>query len=200
MPSKLKKQQSQTSLSSQTKKSTWYKALKGLVDKDINGIRNEYYFPAPEFLTKLLGIEEKERALWYSLFNVGVSCILTILLMPLLAKLAWYYTALWTILRFALLGLPRFILALHFSAHVPIIKPTIFNKLYIEYFCCAFFGLPPGMYRFHHIVMHHKEDNIHPKDLSSTMPYQRDSFVHFLHYWARFEFGIWYVCFCIVLK
>jgi hypothetical protein len=29
--------------------------------------------------------------------------------------------------------------------------------------------------------MHHVEDNM-PEDLSSTMRYQRDSFLHFLHY------------------
>jgi len=44
----------------------------------------------------------------------------------------------------------------------------------------------------HHILMHHKENNEVGGDLSSTEPYQRDSFVHFLHYWLRFLFGIWF--------
>jgi hypothetical protein len=32
---------------------------------------------------------------------------------------------------------------------------------------------------------------VSPYDLSSTMPYQRDSLVGFLHYWARFIVGAW---------
>ena len=35
--------------------------------------------------------------------------------------------------------------------------------------------------------MHHVEDNM-PDDLSSTLRYRRDSFLHFLAYFARFFF------------
>lgn len=48
-----------------------------------------------------------------------------------------------------------------------------------------FFGLPPRLYYYHHIKMHHKEGN-GIKDLSSTERYQRDSFLHWLHYFLRF--------------
>jgi hypothetical protein len=34
--------------------------------------------------------------------------------------------------------------------------------------------------------MHHKENNLFGQDLSSTEPYQRDSIVHFLHYWLMY--------------
>ena len=37
--------------------------------------------------------------------------------------------------------------------------------------------------------MHHPENNL-DTDLSSTLPYKRDQFTHFLHYWARF-FWFW---------
>jgi fatty acid desaturase len=37
--------------------------------------------------------------------------------------------------------------------------------------------------------MHHMEDNM-PEDLSSTIRYRRDSFLHFLAYWARFFFFV----------
>jgi fatty acid desaturase len=50
------------------------------------------------------------------------------------------------------------------------------------------FGLPMG-YREHHIGMHHMEDNM-GQDLSSTLRYRRDSFLHFLVYFARFFFLI----------
>jgi fatty acid desaturase len=49
-----------------------------------------------------------------------------------------------------------------------------------------FFGIPTG-YTEHHMGMHHVEDNL-PTDLSSTMAYRRDSFLHFLAYWASFFF------------
>lgn len=52
-------------------------------------------------------------------------------------------------------------------------------------------GLPTGMYHLHHVVMHHKENNIMPWDLSSTEPYQRDSVLHWLHYFFRFLIGAW---------
>jgi hypothetical protein len=50
------------------------------------------------------------------------------------------------------------------------------------------FGIPMG-YAEHHLGMHHVEDNM-PEDLSSTMRYRRDSFLHFLHYFGRFFFLI----------
>ncbi|MEE2828910.1 MAG: fatty acid desaturase [Myxococcota bacterium] len=49
------------------------------------------------------------------------------------------------------------------------------------------FGHTPGSFYVHHVGMHHPENNL-PQDLSTTMPYERDSFVSFLHYWARFFF------------
>lgn len=42
------------------------------------------------------------------------------------------------------------------------------------------FGLPSGLYNLHHAVMHHAEGNASAWDLSSTEPYQRDNFFHFL--------------------
>ncbi len=49
------------------------------------------------------------------------------------------------------------------------------------------FGLPPMLYYYHHIKMHHREGN-GIKDLSSTEKYQRDSFLHWLIYFIRFVF------------
>lgn len=43
-----------------------------------------------------------------------------------------------------------------------------------------------GMYPAHHVVMHHNENNVGDEDLSSTEPYQRDSFTDFLIYWLKF--------------
>ena len=56
-----------------------------------------------------------------------------------------------------------------------------------------FFGHSPETYYTHHIGMHHAEGN-GLDDESSTMPYQRDSFVGFLKYWGIFTFqGIYHL-------
>ena len=45
-------------------------------------------------------------------------------------------------------------------------------------------------YAVHHLGMHHIEDNLWG-DLSSTQPYQRDRFAHWLHYYGTFMlFGL----------
>jgi fatty acid desaturase len=54
-------------------------------------------------------------------------------------------------------------------------------------FMGLFYGLPPRLYYYHHIKMHHREGN-GPHDLSSTEKYQRDSFLHWLHYFLTFVF------------
>ena len=76
----------------------------------------------------------------------------------------------------------RFILMLHNSEHRKLFKDPYHNVLryFLSCVMCPFFGIPPGMYRLHHIVMHHLENNVFGKDLSSTDPYQRDNIFHFL--------------------
>mmetsp|Transcript_4763 Transcript_4763/g.8578 ORF Transcript_4763/g.8578 Transcript_4763/m.8578 type:complete len:265 (-) Transcript_4763:2940-3734(-) len=51
---------------------------------------------------------------------------------------------------------------------------------------CFFFGIPPGFYYLHHVMMHHAENNIFPHDISSTMPHQRDSWSGFFHYVSKY--------------
>lgn len=45
-------------------------------------------------------------------------------------------------------------------------------------------------YYYHHVKHHHVEGN-GPDDLSSTIRYQRDDFIHFAHYVGRFFFLVW---------
>lgn len=51
---------------------------------------------------------------------------------------------------------------------------------FLPWVVCVPFGVPFGLYRPHHVVMHHVEDNTSPWDLSSTETYQRDSVVAFI--------------------
>lgn len=45
-------------------------------------------------------------------------------------------------------------------------------------------------YYYHHVKHHHVENN-GPGDLSSTLRYQRDELLHFLHYFGRFAILVW---------
>jgi fatty acid desaturase len=80
----------------------------------------------------------------------------------------------------------RYMLLLHALCHRPTFTRE-FRWLH-TWFCWVLgplFGSTPTSFFAHHIGMHHPENNME-EDLSSTLPYQRDRFVHFLHYWGRF--------------
>ena len=88
------------------------------------------------------------------------------------------YLALWGFL------VPPVILMLHNTMHRPFIRsPKLLGRAH-PYAMSFFFGIPTG-YREHHLGMHHAEDNM-SRDLSSTISYRRDSFLHFLVYFSRF--------------
>ncbi len=90
------------------------------------------------------------------------------------------YLAIWGFL------LPPVILMLHNTMHRPFIKEPKWLAWVHPYVMSFFLGIPT-CYREHHLGMHHAEDNMQ-KDLSSTLPYRRDSFLHFLAYFFRFFF------------
>ena len=83
---------------------------------------------------------------------------------------------------------PRVILMLHCTMHRPFIRRPKWLARAYPYVMSFLFGIPTG-YTEHHMGMHHVEDNM-GEDLSSTLRYRRDSFLHFLAYWARFFFFI----------
>jgi fatty acid desaturase len=82
-----------------------------------------------------------------------------------------------------LMWVQRFCLMMHYAEHRPLFHKSVsFLRPLMTWIMAPFYGIPTGMYRVHHIAMHHKENNAYPYDLSSTEPYQRDSALHFLHY------------------
>ena len=87
----------------------------------------------------------------------------------------------------------RFILAMHYAAHRPLISPSKCGSLvagvlnaFPQLILSNFYGMPAGTYYVHHCVMHHQANNFFPYDISSTMPYQRDSVLHFFAYVLNF--------------
>jgi hypothetical protein len=82
----------------------------------------------------------------------------------------------------------RYILMLHNTSHRGLWKREFdFLKFYIPWVLGPFAGETPETYYIHHITMHHSEGNL-PRDLSSTMKYQRDSVLDFTRYWLDFFF------------
>jgi hypothetical protein len=80
-------------------------------------------------------------------------------------------------------------LMLHNTSHRPLFKRQygLLNR-YIPWVLGTLFGMSPGTYFAHHLGMHHVDGNL-PADLSSTMKYQRDSFVDWLKYFLSFMTG-----------
>lgn len=82
----------------------------------------------------------------------------------------------------------RYGLMLHANGHRPIFKRNLsFLSYYVPWALGPFLGHTPTSFSAHHMKMHHIENNMHD-DNSTTITYERDNFLHFLHYWARFFF------------
>ncbi len=98
---------------------------------------------------------------------------------------AWYVAYL-LILLIVFLG--PYVLMLHNVCHRKFFKKK-FNYLnrYIPWVLGIFFGQTPETYFYHHVTMHHPENN-EPEDLSSTMKYNRDSSRAFMVYLISFYF------------
>lgn len=104
-----------------------------------------------------------------------------------LGNFSWWlaagYWAIWGVFFF-----DRYILMLHCVSHRPLFRKShrVLNH-YIPVVLAVFYGQTPNTYFGHHLGMHHKENN-GAEDLSSTMRYQRDSFLAWLRYYLTFLF------------
>jgi hypothetical protein len=115
---------------------------------------------------------------------------LTLIIIPLavlmyLIDIKWWMP--WPYLAFVLgVYLGPYTLMLHNSSHRVLYKTKYrWLGIYMTWILGPFFGHTPGTYYVHHIGMHHPENNL-TDDLSTTMPYQRDSFMDFMRYFGRF--------------
>lgn len=87
----------------------------------------------------------------------------------------------------------RFFLALHYGTHRRVVRRGGGLALDALSFLlpaalAPFWGMPLGVYRLHHVAMHHGEGN-GAGDFSGTGAYARDRPLHALHYVARFSLG-----------
>ena len=168
-------------------------------NSDLTAVRHEYHFRTPFLIDMLSPVLKDQR-------DVPMLCLLLNILQFLVPAIFFLYylnlmcdplPPLWVrnfiglgyIVILAVCFFERFILCMHFSSHRPIFKSGLLNESIVWLFA-PFFGVPCGLYKVHHVVMHHIENN-HDFDVSSTEHYQRDSLWHFLCYWFRFTVLIW---------
>ncbi len=128
------------------------------------------------------------------LIFIRVSAIITVTVLPLAALL--FLCPPWVVglaavpyLGFIFLNFGgRYGLMVHAVGHRPIFKREYhWMQNYIPWVLGPFLGHTPTSFAAHHMWMHHAENNM-LGDGSATLPYVRDSFTHFLHYFARFFF------------
>jgi fatty acid desaturase len=122
--------------------------------------------------------------------TLAMIALMTTLMAALYATLRWTHVPPWVAAAGYLAAwgwfAPPVILMLHCTMHRAFIRsPKLLDRAH-PFAMSLLFGMPTG-YREHHIGVHHVEDNM-PEDLSSTRAYRRDSFLHFLVYFARLLF------------
>ena len=96
----------------------------------------------------------------------------------------WLAVAYWLVWGFVFLD--RVTLMLHCTSHRTLFSRRVrWMNAYVPWVLGPFYGQTPNTYFAHHVAMHHVEENL-LDDLSSTMRYRRDSFIHWLRYLGRF--------------
>jgi fatty acid desaturase len=136
-------------------------------------------------ISQLYLIREIDKPLFICLLKSS-TIVLTTLLLLLLPTYALYLFPIHLLLYLAFMG--QFLTMFHDLMHHPLLKNKWLNQLLIGS-VGTLYGLTHYTYFCHHVMMHHPEDN-GSKDLSSTRPYQRDSFRDFLSYHFHFFFGL----------
>jgi len=172
--------------------------LDDVKNMDFTAARNEFHFKTPVLVDLMTPMVKDQRDLpmLCLLLNIvealalGVPMVYAInLWQPEWSLLSRNMAGLGYFVTLAVLFQERFILCLHYSSHRNMFHNDALN-LVITWIIAPFFGVPAGIYKLHHVVMHHIENN-HEADASSTEEFQRDSMVCFFHYWARFVIKIW---------
>lgn len=168
-----------------------------IVNKDMTSTRWEYYFEPPaaakQWLLSQLK-DERDAPMAYLIFDICITAVPAAVALFLAPRPSHWLGLLYVAMN-TVLFLQRFILCLHYLEHLQPFREDTWAGRLLGQLCpsvlSCLYGIPPGVYRLHHVVMHHVENNIFPWDVSSTEPYQRDNFLHFLFYWVRFWAAIW---------
>jgi len=174
--------------------------LSDFVNSDLEVARSEYIFETPVLSRMLCGLltDKRDEPMVHLQLNIIEYVVAGMSLLFYLnmrenppALYVRNIVGLLYVVGNTLLFEERFILMLHYYSHRPIYdrKYTFLNN-YVNWLMTPFYGMPSGVYKLHHVVMHHTENN-HEWDISSTEFYQRDNIFHFLAYYIRF--------FCLII-
>ena len=141
---------------------------------------------------RFLKMIRDERDLPFVYLAIKITLLLIpsaiLLYTPLLQGIWWTVGAVVHLILCIGIFLGPYTLMLHNTSHRPFFKRDYNNwNKYIPWILGPFMGQSPDLYFIHHMGMHHAEGNM-PEDKSSTMPFQRDSFFGFMHYYLRFLF------------
>ncbi|KAI1127134.1 hypothetical protein F5Y10DRAFT_266463 [Nemania abortiva] len=114
-------------------------------------------------------------------------------------RFTWIHAVMHFIMQVSYMG--TYTLMMHQHIHMRGIlnhRFAIFDHLF-PYVTDPLMGHTWNSYYYHHVKHHHIEGN-GPDDLSSTVRYQRDDLLHFLHYFGRFFFVIWFDLPCYFIR
>ena len=104
----------------------------------------------------------------------------------ILSGVWWYVVAVCHLLIISLVFLGPYTLMLHLTSHRRFYKSEYsFMNKFVPWVIGPFMGQSPESYYSHHVGMHHPENNMR-EDGSSTMEYDRDKVLHYLHYFGSF--------------
>jgi fatty acid desaturase len=139
--------------------------------------------------TIFLKLLNNKRDLPFIYLSLKITCIVVpfALYLFLASAVHWAFYVMYLALIF-IVFLGPFILMLHNTCHRKLFKKQYSYLIkYIHWFLGGFFGQTPETYFYHHIAMHHAENNL-LEDLSSTMKFRRDSVRAFSRYLITFYF------------
>ncbi|KAJ4313152.1 hypothetical protein N0V84_009577 [Fusarium piperis] len=102
----------------------------------------------------------------------------------------WIHGVLHFVMQFSYMGTYTLMMHQHIHMRGILHKRLALLDHVFPYILDPLMGHTWNSYFYHHVKHHHIEGN-GPNDLSSTIRYQRDSLLHFLHYTGRFFFFIW---------
>ena len=172
---------------------TNYDKTRKIYLKDVMAERHEFVLKYSEtFLRFVKRRKMISRSEDLSLFLVFLECFAFVVI-PAISMIACRTSKVSIVLTWFVLTrvfyFQRFMLALHYHSHRKIFPRGIIGRIanaVPTLIIAPMFGIPSGIYWFHHCAMHHVHGNRKGMDLSSTENYQRDSFNAFVKYWLRF--------------
>lgn len=157
--------------------------------KDPVFLKKDSYTGFQRFLLKFIR-DERDLPFIYLCLKITFLIIPAAIYLFIPGNFSWYLAIGYLIVNLGIF-LGPYVLMLHNTSHRKLFKEKYqFMNNFIPWILGPFYGESPETYFYHHVGMHHAENNL-AADISSTMAYQRDSLIDFLKYFGRFFlFGI----------